>query len=183
MLPVAWLRSSPVPALLLGGLACGGPTVLPSCAPREPGTLSVVSTAHVNPDDQGRPLPTVVRVYQLAGLGELEAASFDEIHAADEDVLGEALLARDELTIYPQGLALRAFERHAEASHVVGVGIFRRPSGLGWRSALPLPPPAADGRCAARRHGAVEPQAPLVVRVRFRLEGSRIEGALGMEGP
>ena len=166
---------------------CGGTPVRPSCDIPESGNLIVQGTDRVNPDTQGRSLPTIVRVFQLSGLGSLETASFDEMWRSPEDTLGDTLIAMDEFTYYPAGpretppALRRTFERDPAANFIVGMAIVRRPAGVSWRSVIELPYPASELACAAQQVDPEEPPPPPdIAELRFELDDYRIEGFITM---
>jgi len=168
----AWLAS-------LTGCGAARP---PACEVPEQANLVVEATRRINPDELGRSLPTVVRVYQLKNLGNIELARFDEVWRQPEDTLGDTLLAADEVTVYPGRRTVRVFERDPNANFIVGVAIVRRPAGLAWRSILELPAPAEARRCAALQSNPEEapPPAP-VSRVEFRVDMYAIEGTVRLD--
>jgi len=137
------------------------------CTVPEPGNLWVQGSYELNPDSSGEPLPTLVRIYQLSNLGEFEQASFEEMMTGSDEVLGDTLLATEEVTVYPGRSTFRSFERDPGANYVVGVAVVRQPSGTQWRSVLTMPD---CGKDAGTR--------PMV---RFSLDGYGIEGRVGRE--
>jgi len=160
---------------------CGG-TQSPACEIPEQGNLSIEATERLNPDDAGRPLPTIIRIYQLDGLGSLELASFEQIWQEAEDTLGETLLVADEVTVYPGTTVHRTFERDPAANFLVGVAIVRRPAGVSWRTVLELPASAEAQRCAALQENPEEaPPLPDVSRVQFRVDMYTIEGSMALQ--
>lgn len=166
--------------------AAGGctPAARPTCTPQENGNLRIESTDRMNPDGDGRPLPTIVRIYQLKNIGAMETATFDEIWQHDEDTLGEDFLGKDELVMYPQARVNRQFERDPDANFIVGVAIVRRPTGVSWRSILELPPPAADAQCAAlQENPEAPPEEQPTVWLAFELDDYQIEGSIRLEYP
>ncbi len=168
-------------ALLAVGCAA---TPRPSCDAQENANLRIESTDRMNPDEGGRPLPTIVRIYQLKNIGTMETASFDDIWQHDEDTLGDAFLGKDELVMYPQARVSRQFERDPDANYIVGVAIVRRPTGVSWRTILELPPPAAEAQCAAlQQNPDAAPQEPPTVHLAFELDDYQIEGSVRLEYP
>jgi type VI secretion system VasD/TssJ family lipoprotein len=144
--------------------ACSKPTV---CTVPEPANLWVRGTNGLNPDPDGSPLPTLVRVYQLSNVGELEQASFEEMMRTPEEVLGESILATEELTVYPGRSTFRVFERNPGANYVVAVAVVRQPSGNQWRTVMPMP--------GCNTKGDARPMVRLV------LDGYSIEGSLNRD--
>lgn len=175
------ITSVALPFLLAA--ACGN-NARPSCNAQENAQLRVEATDRMNPDDDGRPLPTVVRVYQLGTIGAMETATFDEVHTNGEELLGDALLGVDEFTVYPETRTNRQFERNPEANFIVGFAAVRRPTGVSWRTILELPPPAAEAQCAAlQENPEAAPAEPPTVYVAFELDDYQIEGAIRLEYP
>lgn len=176
-------RTSLVVILMLLSSACG-PQARPSCDAQENAQLRVESTDRMNPDEDGRPLPTLVRVYQLASIGTMETASFEDIHANDEDTLGDAFLGKDEFTMFPETRISRQFERNPDANYIVGFAAVRRPTGVSWRTILELPPPAQEATCAALQEDPDNPppEQPTVY-VAFELDDYQIEGSIRLEYP
>ncbi len=169
-------------AAVLAG-ACGG-TPRPSCDPQENANLRIEATDRLNPDEDGRPLPTKVRIYQLANIGAMETATFEEIWEHDADTLGDAMLGMDEVWIYPESRMNRQFERNPEANYIVGVAIVRRPTGVSWRTILELPPPAAEAQCAAlQANPDAPPEEQPNVYLAFELDDYQIEGSVRLEYP
>jgi type VI secretion system protein VasD len=144
--------------------ACNKSTV---CTVPEPANLWVRGSADLNPDASGDPLPTLVRVYQLSNLGQLEQASFEQMMRQPDEVLGETLIASEEVTVYPGRSTFRSFERDPGANYVVGVAVVRQPGGTQWRAVLSMP-------TCGKRAGA----RPMV---RFVVDGYTIEGAIDRE--
>ncbi|MEM9192932.1 MAG: type VI secretion system lipoprotein TssJ [Myxococcota bacterium] len=179
------LRGTTLLVLLLAGVqGCGGTTLLPECDVEGAVNLRVESAGHLNPDDDGDALPTVLRIYQLTELKDIETASFDELWNTPEELLEDAIVVEDELTIYPERVIERSFERNPDANYLLAMGLYRRPAGYSWRTILELPPPLEEQQCAARE-AAEDPEddVPQGVnpRVELYMDDYRIEGALFLE--
>ena len=165
-------------------LAACAQTTRPSCDSSEEAQMRVTGTDRMNQDEDGHPLPTLVRVYQLANLSTMETASFEDIHTNDEETLGDAFLGKDEFTVYPSTQFGRAFERNPDANFIVGFAAVRRPAGVSWRTILDLPPPAQEAQCAALQENPEEaPAEPPTVTVAFELDDYQIEGSVRVEYP
>lgn len=141
---------------LTGGCAkqCPSPTM----------SLVLQASERVNPDDRGRALATVVRVYQLKSVVKLEEAEFEDIWLRADETLEGDLLKSDEFTLFPRGKVDRRLMLDKETSFVVAVALFRKPGGLAWRSIYEMP----ERKCGLFR------SPPRVAR-RFLLEDYRIE--------
>jgi type VI secretion system protein VasD len=163
-------------AATLAGCGSSRPNL---CQLSDTSPLVVEASDRLNPDANGRSLPTIVRLYQLRDVGALEQASFQEVWRTPEEALGESLISVDELTIYPDQTIRRGLDRDPDANYLVGMGIFRTPVGSTWRSVLTLPAPRSESQCAAAQGQADgEAAVPPVAHVTFFMEDNRIEGEL-----
>ncbi len=117
----------------------------------------------VNPDDEGRSLATVVRVYQLRGVQHLENSDFEDIWRRDQESLGEDVVKVDEMTVFPSDRVAKPIEVAEGVSFIVVVALVRKPAGTSWRAVYELP----LERCP-------EGRAPHRLVARFVLEGYRI---------
>ncbi len=115
-------------SLMLGVLsvlvvACGGPMV----------KVSLSSNANLNPGQDQKPLPVVVRVYQLSGKDTFENSKFEDIWKDDLRVLGDSLLTSKEVVINPSDQMSVEIDKHDQARYVGVVAIFRNPVDKKWR--------------------------------------------------
>jgi type VI secretion system VasD/TssJ family lipoprotein len=129
--------------LALGLAACAHEQPPPAapCTGAEPIRVALVSTPHLNPDDKGEALATVVRLYQTKGMGKLAAASFDEFLDHDKDILGDDYIGMREVTINPGERIADPAPRNADAAYLVAVALFRKPVADSWRAVKKLAPP------------------------------------------
>ncbi len=135
--------------------------------------MILAPSERLNPDDSGRALPTIVRVYQLNDIAALESASFEEVWQQPAETLGEALLGEEELTLYPGQAVRRPFTRKPDAAFIALVAIVRRPQGVSWRSVLELPAPTYT--CSEEEELNPPQRDPRIV---VALDGYGIEGSL-----
>lgn len=84
-------------ALVLAACASGDPK------PKEPLRLdlTVNAASTVNPDEQKRAAPIVVRVYELKTDGAFNAADFFTLQDKDKTVLADDLVKRDQFQLRP----------------------------------------------------------------------------------
>jgi type VI secretion system protein VasD len=133
--------------------------------------LEIEASDRVNPDEDGRSLPTRLRLYQLTDLARLQRASFDDIWSRAKETLAETALSSEELVIYPGQVTVHRFKRNPKADFMVGVAIFREPEGEAWRTAQEWPltgdPCEASGKQPAQKLDKL--------RLRMFLEGNRLE--------
>jgi len=123
-------------------------------------TLNLYAKDDINPNENERPRPVVVRLYQLANDLKMLNAKYDPILLNDVETLGEDLLKVDELEVFPNDLVQIKFERIPEATTLVGVALFRDPQGQSWKTYYNFPPmPNAPEACGADA-GDEDPEAP-----------------------
>jgi type VI secretion system protein VasD len=133
-----------------------------------PTKVKLDASERINPDSNGAALPTVVRVYQLKEIVRVEESDFTAIWETPKEALGPDLLEVQEFTLFPGQSAQASVALAPTARFLVGVAIFRRPTGTQWRSILPLP--ASEKLCGAyAERGAPDPA------VVFRFDQYRIE--------
>lgn len=131
----AWL-STLLACLLVGCAASSGD------APKEPTRLDLVihAQAEVNPNEEGRAAPIVVRIYELKSDTAFSAADFFNLQNTDKTVLGEDLLKRDEFLLRPGDT--QKINR-ASKPETVAIGVLAAYRDLGksvWRVVYKLAP-------------------------------------------
>lgn len=149
---LASLHGTPVLALLaLLGAGCGGQTIVPVKEAKkcevQVVSLSVIASPTINPTLEGEPRPVQLRLYQLKDDVKLQAATFEQVWKEDAAILGQDIVKRDDVFVYPNTRTDVKFERDAAASQVVGAALFRNPKGRSWYVAFELPPAPGKGDC------------------------------------
>jgi type VI secretion system VasD/TssJ family lipoprotein len=142
-----------------------------SCVVPDDAQLEIEASDRVNQDEDGRSLPTRLRLYQVTDLSRLQRASFDDMWSHPKDTLAETALSAEEIVIYPGQVMVRRFKRDPKAEYMVGVAIFREPEGEGWRTAEEWP--LRGDPCKVSGKKLNEPIDKL--RLRLFLEGDRLE--------
>lgn len=127
-------------AVLLIVVTLAGCSLLP-WGESKPGPVRMTFAAgnRLNPDDQGQSLPTAVRVFQVASLGKANSAELLDLLRDPKSALGDDLLGVEELLVRPGERVERTIPREKGASALLVVGLFRRPTGSGWRQVVELP--------------------------------------------
>lgn len=120
---------------------CGGkpPKVEPP-APAPPRMLRVDVSAAINANAtasaQGRPI--VVRLYELKSAGAFSRADFFSLYDREAEVLGDDLVAREEMTLAP-GQDRRVSKALGADTRYLGiVGAYRDIDRAQWRKTVPL---------------------------------------------
>lgn len=135
------------PLLRLSALALASACMLAACskaavAPPKPDptvvSVSLAAAAKVNVDSRGRPTPVVVRTYVLKNAAAFEAADFFSLFDRDQQVLGDAVISREEVVLKP-GETRTLDAREIEGGKVVAVlAAFREVDRAGWRASAPI---------------------------------------------
>ncbi len=155
---------------LLAGACAHNPPPPAACEQPPPFLIQLEAGTRLNPDDQGRSLPTNIQVYQLKDSRRFEAAEFQDLWQRPKEVLEEDLLAVDELTLEPGQRLSREVNRTPKAEYLAVVGVFRRPAGVVWRDVERLP---------AVKPEDCRPGAPRETSLRFLVEDYRVEARAG----
>ncbi|MGE8161086.1 type VI secretion system lipoprotein TssJ [Paraburkholderia sp. NPDC080076] len=101
--------------------------------------LSVVASAGVNPDDQKRAAPIVVRIYELKTDGVFNSADFFSLQDKDKTALADDLVTRQQFQLRP-GESKSIKTRADPATTSVGIlAAYRDLPNSVWRAVYPLP--------------------------------------------
>lgn len=102
--------------------------------------LQISTDAELNPDARGRSSPLLLRLYELAGPAQFEAADFMALFEREREVLGADLLGREEWILPPA--SLRSLQRQAAAGarHLGVLAAYRDLEHARWRLLVPLQP-------------------------------------------
>jgi len=116
---------------------------LAGCAspvPRSQPTLSVTIHASptLNPDDEGRPTPVIVRIYELRARDALDRATFFELYDHDARVLEGALLRCAEITVSPGETVPLVRPLDPATRAVAIVAAYERIDDAKWRASVTL---------------------------------------------
>lgn len=126
-----------LPALVLG--ACTAPQ---STTPKEQIKLDLAISAgsSVNPDDQGRASPVLVRVYELKTESAFQGGDYFSLDKNDKTVVAQDMLMRDEFVLRPG--ESRDIERKLNPeTTALGLLVGYRDLGKAtWRTVYKLPP-------------------------------------------
>jgi type VI secretion system protein VasD len=108
----------------------------PAVLPRGPAEfdLKAVADPSLNPDESGRPLSVVVRVFQLRGKAEFARLSFDAaVNGADDELFPKELVAANELVLKPGNSVEMADKLLPDTQYVGVLAYFRKPDARMWR--------------------------------------------------
>ncbi len=122
-------------SLVLAACASGDPK------PKEPLRLDVTANAAatVNPDEQKRAAPIIVRIYELKTDGAFNAADFFTLQDKDRTVLADDLVKRDQFQLRP-GEHVTITRTVDPATTTLGVlAAYRDLPNSVWRAVYALP--------------------------------------------
>ena len=131
--------------LILSG--CGGPKL--STGEREklpiPLEITLGALENVNPTEDGRPSPVVVRVFELANDSRFQIADYYELMAQGAVSLEGDVLSSEEHILIPGEVRL-VRKRASLQSKYLGIVAGYRNTASVWRAITPLPEPYLAGR-------------------------------------
>lgn len=166
-------RTAPLLLALLSLAACSKPKH--SCEqPDAPVQLQLLAASQpiLNPDEDGSPWPTNLRIYELKHGADLDRLEFEVVYRDQEKAFGEAFIRAHDYTVLPNRQTRWTLELSPETAHVVTVGLFRRPFGDAWYQVYDVPMNHAARRCEAEERGSKLPD-PCVY---LAFERSEIDG-------
>ncbi len=111
-----------------------------------PVEISLAASEHVNPTEQGRPSPVVLRVYELSGRDFFQSADFFELLGGRDRAKDAEVIAVHEFVMMPG--ELRVLRRRTElGTRFLGVAAgYRDTQGSIWRALAAVPAPYKAGR-------------------------------------
>ena len=160
--------------LLLAACACACKPKRTCEQPGAPVELQVLTAAQpiLNPDEDGSPWATNVRIYELKPGVDLQNLEFEAVYRDREKAFGEAFVRAHDYAVYPNRHTRWTFQLSPETAHIVTVGMFRRPFGDAWYQVYDVPAGHAVRRCEAEVRGDTLPD-PCVY---LAFEPSEIDG-------
>ena len=164
-----------VPWLVLSGLALSVcyHEVRP-CETPPPFYVAFQAGTQLNPDEHHRPLPTQFLVLQLKSTAKFDKASFDDLWQHPKETLGEDLVQSNEVSVAPGATVTAGFPRHAQATVVGVVGVFRSHAGESWRAVAQLPAVPGD-KCTAQPTPVKQSPSPDDVVLKFQGDVDSVE--------
>ncbi|MEN8668440.1 MAG: type VI secretion system lipoprotein TssJ [Alcanivorax sp.] len=100
--------------------------------------MRIVAGGDVNPDDNGRPSPVVVRVVELKSPAVFESAEFFALYQNEAQTLGSDLVATEEFEFKPGDVQDLKFALKPESNYVGVLAAYRQLEKANWRLVLPL---------------------------------------------
>ena len=100
--------------------------------------VTLNADAGINPNDEGKASPVVVRLYELKGLKAFNNATFFDIMDDETKALGAELIASREYEMTPGQEQKYDRDVSAEATHLGVVAGFRNIQSAKWRDSIEL---------------------------------------------
>jgi type VI secretion system protein VasD len=101
--------------------------------------IDVKVSADLNPDQNGRPSPLVLAIYQLKSADDFRNKDFFTVFDPGATALGTDLLRREQITLQPGVDQALAAEFDPQTEFVGVVGAFSDIENSQWRAVVPLP--------------------------------------------
>ncbi|GIV60300.1 MAG: type VI secretion lipoprotein [Rhodothermaceae bacterium] len=117
------------------GLALG---LLAGCGGTRPLSLNVVGTPQLNSAETGNSNAAVVRIYELTGTANFQSATLESFWRNDTEALGQELVRRQELLLYPDTVERIEIEPDPATRYIGVAADLRRPAREGWRQIIPV---------------------------------------------
>ncbi len=106
--------------------------------------LTIKAASSVNPDDQKRAAPVIVRVYELKNPDAFNTADFFSLQDKDKTLLGDDMAERDQFQLRPGDQKTIRRDANAGVTTLGIIAAYRDLPNSVWRATWPLPPsPAA----------------------------------------
>ncbi len=100
--------------------------------------LRVHSNHDLNPDQNGRPSPVVVRLYSLVSPSNFENADFISLYQNEQEILGSDFLRREEKNFEPNESFAAQLEFNERANFIGVLVAYQDIEQAKWRLVLPL---------------------------------------------
>jgi type VI secretion system protein VasD len=101
-------------------------------------SVSLNAAERVNVDARKRSTPVVVRVYLLKNATAFEAADFFSLYEREQEVLGDALVWREEVVIQPGETRTLEMRKAGDGKVLAVLAAFRQVDRATWRASTQL---------------------------------------------
>ena len=99
--------------------------------------LRLIAKEDLNPDDNGRPSPLVVRVMKLKSAQSFRNADFFALYQAEKETLGLDLAGSEEVLLKPGEVKTLTLLKSPESPLLAIMGAYRHIDKVNWRVVLP----------------------------------------------
>lgn len=109
--------------------------------------LHIQAAQDLNLDEEGNPLPTLVRIYQLSGDLATRSLDFTELWEDHEAALGDEFISDKEFQIYPDSSEVIQITPEKDARYILAFGVFQQPVGNTWYRVYEIPDTYGQQAC------------------------------------
>lgn len=107
--------------------------------PKSTMTYTIAASSDINPDIHGQASSVVVKVMQLANVGNFNNAGYETIFTGRDNELGNAFIAMEEHLVDPDSTQTFKLEL-SKRTQFLGVAVgYRRVDSVTWKTVLSLP--------------------------------------------
>ncbi|XPF94924.1 type VI secretion system lipoprotein TssJ [Colwellia sp. RE-S-Sl-9] len=98
------------------------------------------TSVDINPDNNGRASPVVVKVFELSSRTIFDTQDFFTLYESPEDILGPDLLKKDELELQPEQIKEYKMVLNKNTRYVGFVVAYRNIDSSRWRAVVEVKP-------------------------------------------
>jgi type VI secretion system protein VasD len=109
--------------------------------------LYIQANRDLNLDEEGNPLPTVIRIYQLNGDLATRSLDFTELWEDAKTALGDEYISDKEIQIYPDSAELIKITPEDGARYILVFAAFQQPVGNTWYRVYEVPDSYGQQAC------------------------------------
>jgi type VI secretion system VasD/TssJ family lipoprotein len=137
--------------------------------------LYIQANRDLNLDEEGNPLPTVIRIYQLNGDLATRSLDFTELWEDAKTALGDEYISDKEIQIYPDSAELIKLAPDNGARFILAVAGFQQPVGNTWYRVYEVPDTYGTQACDLKEQEK-DPSTLGEPCAYFYLERNQIDG-------
>jgi type VI secretion system protein VasD len=134
-------------SLSLGACKKKGETCKPDEYKFKEVALYIQANRDLNLDEEGNPLPTVIRIYQLNGDLATRSLDFTELWEDAKTALGDEYISDKEIQIYPDSTELIKITPDPAARYILVFAAFQQPVGNTWFRVYEVPQTYGQQAC------------------------------------
>ncbi|MGH1470069.1 MAG: type VI secretion system lipoprotein TssJ [Cellvibrionaceae bacterium] len=100
--------------------------------------ITLFANKTVNPDDNNRPSPIQVKIYELAARTTFDNLDFQSLFNNGSTLLSDELISEETFVIQPNETLSHKIELNKTATHVAIVAAYRKIDGARWKHIYPI---------------------------------------------
>ena len=115
--------------------------------------LNITTSANLNPDNEGRSSPLVLRIYELKSPKPFSETDFFDIYDNDKEALGDSLLVKQEMELNPNESRKLEIVLNEKTTHIGLLAAYRDIDKAKWREVIAVNPRKPTGISIYPRRG------------------------------